>query len=396
MRLDERLRLLRGNLPETTPAPVGADLAERLQRLGSGARRPVPKPAPDEQSLAKCLGAERLAPGVLRVERRFPLTSRHGRVPLGDSVAALPPLMGEPAVDPAGWLFLDTETSGLSGGTGTWAFLTGLARFEGTGLQLRQYLLTRLDGEPDYLKALRAELEGAEVLVTYNGKCFDAPLLATRFRLAGLQSPLTDRPHLDLLAPVRVAFARVWPDCRLVTAEARLLGLRREGDLPGSEAPAAWLAWLRQGETVPLAGVLEHNRRDLLSLPALVPALERTLHEPGSMGADVCSVARHRLRQGDHTAALTLLEADRARLDDSGLLALARLHRRHGQWDAAVAIWESLAVRGQPEALEALAKQLEHRIGDYAGALALARRLPPGTEREWRCRRLEQRLGIPA
>jgi uncharacterized protein YprB with RNaseH-like and TPR domain len=312
--------------------------------------------------------------------------------PGGDIATALPILLEGETGGPDGWRFLDTETSGLAGGTGTWAFLCGLARIRGADLELSQYLLTRLDAEPAYLEVLREELGPARLLVSYNGKTFDLPLLTTRLRLAGMRVGLDAKAHLDLLFPVRRAFASRWPDCRLATAEMRLLGLRREGDLPGSEAPAAWLAWLRQGETAPLAGVLGHNRRDLLSLPALIPALALAFRDPAVPGADVRAVARHHLRRGDAGTALVLLETNRRLLDAPGLLDLARLHRRHGRWEAALAIWEPLAAQGVAEAMESLAKHLEHRAGDYPRALSMARRLRPGIERERRCRRLEERI----
>jgi hypothetical protein len=138
--------------------------------------------------------------------------------------------------------------------------------------------------------------------------------------------------------------------------------------------------------------VLEHNRLDLVSLPALVSALEQAFREPGPAGADVHSVARYHLRRGRSAQALALLAGHRARLDARGLLELARLYRRHGEGEAARAIWEQLTARGEPAALSALASHLEHRARDYSGALALARRLPPGQERERRCRRLEALL----
>jgi hypothetical protein len=346
---------------------------------------------PDEPALAERLDARTLAPGVLRVERRYPLTRRHGRIVLGACVPELPSLARD-CGPPSGWLFLDTETSGLAGGTGTWAFLCGLARIEGDDLLVRQYLLARLDAEPAYLDAVGGEIRSAGLLVTYNGKTFDVPLLATRFRLAGMRSPLGPMAHLDLLGLVRRAFAPVWPDCRLATAEARLLGVGREGDLPGSEAPSAWLSWLRQGQVDALAGVLEHNRRDLLSLPALVPALAQSLRDPAATGADIGSVAAHHLRVGDRERAFGLLSANRGRLCARGLLDLAGLCRRRGAWDEALAIWEMLAQRDEPRAVEALAKHLEHRAGDLHRALQLAARLPRGAAREHRLRRLQRRV----
>lgn len=338
------------------------------------------------------LGAEPVAFGVLRVERRFALPHRHGTVVLDASSVTLSDLLDAETGPTCGWLFLDTETSGLSGGTGTWAFLCGLARIDGQTLLVRQYLLTRLDAEPAYLELLQAELDGADLLITYNGKAFDIPLLATRFRLAGMRAELDAKTHLDLLFGVRRAFRRVWPNCRMETAETRLLHFRREGDLPGAEAPRAWLAWLRQGRIEPLAGVFDHNRWDLLSLPALACALTQVCQDPAAAGADVRALAGHFRRRGDTARALELLQANRSALRAEGLLELASLHRRLGDWESTLAIWETLADQGNTGAIDAFAKYLEHRARSYRLALAMAQRLPPGPERDRRCGRLKKRL----
>jgi hypothetical protein len=294
------------------------------------------------------------------------------------------------------WLCLDTETSGLAGGTGTWAFLTGLLRPDGDGWRLCQFLLTRLDAEAAYLERLAAELDPSARLLTYNGKSFDAPLLATRFRLAGRRDPLAAVPHLDLLAPTRRAFARAWPDCRLATAESRLLGVVRDGDLPGSAAPAAWLGWLRHGQTGPLAAVLRHNRMDLLSLAGLLPALDAVYRDPGAHGADCRAVAAAHLERGDRPRALRILSANRRTLDPSGLNDLARLHRQTGDWAGALALWEDLAARGDLEARAALARYHEHRGGDLERALELTLTLPSGPDRDRRARRLSDKLARAA
>jgi uncharacterized protein YprB with RNaseH-like and TPR domain len=394
VRLEQRLRLLQGESTQLplAPATAAGDFTERLRRLVPKAGGRTEGKAPDEHALADALGAERLAPGVLRVRRHIEPDSRHGRTRLGDCLSALPDLLDGPAGHPNGWLFLDTESSGLGSGTGTWAFLCGLLRFESQSPSLCQYLLTRLDAESPYLEAIASELDTACLLVTYNGKSFDGPLLATRLRLAGLATTLDHKPHLDLLHPVRRAFGRVWPDCRLTTAEKRLLGFAREGDLPGAEAPAAWLAWLRRGEVPGLAAVLRHNRWDLLSLPALARPLSQSLFEPAATGADIQSVARLHLSRGDADLALALLLANRDRLMPSALLDLARLQRRRGDWAAAGAIWESLAEKGHPEAIEAQAKYLEHRARDYIHALEWVERLPPSPDRERRRRRLHDKV----
>ncbi|EXJ13717.1 ribonuclease H-like domain-containing protein [Imhoffiella purpurea] len=383
---------------------VKASFADRVQRLmGGPAVRP--RREPDESALSEALGAERIAPGVLVLDRTLDARIRHGALPLSRFVPDADPGPRQPLAEmslrpdvsdgedlrsPA--VFLDTETSGLAGGTGTWAFLTGVLRVEGDGWRLSQYLLARLDAEPAYLEAVRQALAGAGTLVTYNGRAFDAPLLSTRFRLAGLSDPLRDLHHLDLLGPARRAFGRVWPDCRLATAESRLLRFVREGDLPGSEAPAAWLGWLRNGDPGPLGGVLRHNRWDLLSLAGLMPALARSFENPESMGADIHAVASFHQSRGREDVAWRLLESGRARLGAQALLDLARLHRRRGGWASARAIWESLVHGGDERARLALAKYHEHRTRDLTLALELARGLPSGPDRERRCERLRGKL----
>ena len=391
MRLDQRLRQLRGEV-QTPAVDAKSALAERLRLLGARKKQPPPNQPADEHALADKLGAERLAPGLLRVERRFNFDVRHGVARSRDCRVSLPDLMSKPAGHPSGWLFLDTETSGLAGGTGTWAFLCGLLRFDDRGLLSRQYLLARLDAERPYLEAIGDELKTASLLVTYNGKSFDGPLLTTRLRLAGLALDLVNMRHLDLLHLVRRAFARVWSDCRLATVEERLLGLRRQGDLPGADAPRAWLDWLRHGQAASLAEVLSHNRQDLLSLPALAGVLAHTLRRPWALGADVRSVAGYWLDRGQEALALAILAQGREALNETGLLDLARLHRRRSEWSQAHRIWRSLAERDHPGGTEALTKYLEHRERDYAQALLWVDRLPAGPDRERRRQRLEDKL----
>lgn len=396
MGLRERLGRLTG--APTPPTEGSGSFSARLARLRPASSRGVaaaPHPA-DEWALAELLGAERLAPGVLRCERRLAAGVCHGAVELDRVRDALPELFDGPVGDPGAWVFLDTETSGLAGGTGTWVFQLGVLRPAADGWRLRQYLLARLDAEPDFLAAAAAELSGSGLLVTYNGKTFDRPLLATRFRLCGIADPLAEVAHLDLLAPVRRAFSSVWRDCRLASAEERLLGFRRQGDLPGSAAPQAWLDWLRHGRSAPLAAVLRHNDWDLLSLAALAVPLAASFRDPLGMGASAHSIAGYHLSRGVPERAFAVLSAQREGLDVPALRLLAELHRRRGEWEQACQIWLRLAERDEPAALEALAKYYEHRCADHAAALDFAERLPPGAGRERRCGRLRARLAARA
>lgn len=327
MALSDRLGLLRrqaGAVPFAPPAvpAATASLAERIARAQGRGRGP---PRLDDAGLAERLGGVLHAPGVIELRHRFALGHCHGRQTLSglqDVEAGLP---GAPAG--GDWLFLDTETSGLSGGTGTLAFLLGLARVDGDAFEVRQWLLTTFAGEPAMLAAAR-DWGGDGALVTYNGKCFDIPLLATRLRLHGKANSYAGRLHLDLLFPTRRAYAKRWDDCRLVTAERHLLGFSRPDDIPGAEVPAAWFDWLHRGESGRLAEVVRHNLWDLLSLAALLPALGETYRRPHSAGGNVCAVARAWGQVGEHARAIDVLSAADAALDEAGAVQLARLRRR--------------------------------------------------------------------
>lgn len=173
-------------------------------------------------------------------------------------------------------LSFDTETTGLSGGTGTRAFMIGASDWSDRGLRVRQLLITTMAGEAAMLEAFSGWINPATVLVSYNGKSYDSPLLATRYRLGRLHNPLAGLRHLDLLYPVRRRFRGVWENCRLSTVEREWLGILREDDLPGSEAPCAWLDYLRGLSGHNLRRVLEHNDQDLRSLTTLLLRLGET------------------------------------------------------------------------------------------------------------------------
>lgn len=386
-------------------------LAERIRRLSTaGPTRVQPRPSPE--ALADSLGAELIAPGLLRLERRQPLSQRHGRFAPATGLACHsthPPDLSHLSLPaPDGWRFLDTETSGLAGGTGTWVFVVGIAGIQGADLWMRQYLLLELDAEAAMMTQVQCELAAANLLISYNGKTFDLPLLETRLRLNRLTGLPDQRPHLDLLYPVRRAFATRWPDCRLASCEQRLLGFERDDDLPGAEAPAAWLDWLRAGNPARLGPVLRHNRLDLLSLAALLPALAEVQGQPQTYGADLLSLARHLERSGQALEAERLLDDALPHLQPAAALLLAQLKRRRGAWSEAVRILERLAVdavaaqvtepvpnlaaNARIAALVELAKYQEHVNGDLAQALAYAEQLPDTEEYRHRRARLRRRL----
>lgn len=381
--LQQRLRALigqSGGSPTTSSTPC-ADVADpilaRLQRLRGRTRHcgdqaaTAARDAEDDHALARHLGGEVHAPGVIKVERHIapqgPLASA-GCDGLADAVAHL---LGDSRVR-ANPCFLDTETTGLAGGTGTVAFLVGLARWEHGELHVVQLMISAFHGEADMLSAVAESLGlRAAPAVTYNGRSFDGPLLSARSRLTHVADPLQDRIHLDLLPFTRRAFVRVYSDCRLATVERELLGVRRVDDLPGWAAPRAWLDWVRRRRPHDLRRVLAHNLRDLVSLAMLLPVLSSVYRGVPHPAADTLGVAGWMVRNHGHHAAREYLLRHRARLCPDGVAQLARLARRCGEWEEAAALWQELAATGSVEALENLAKYAEHHCKDLAQALTL-------------------------
>ena len=385
MTLSDRLTRLRCQTGDSAVQTLS--LAARVARLRRQST-PASGSAAGDAELARRLKARRLDDGLVLLEEDLSLAAAHGDWPLQLVVQQSNGLAGFEDIDPQRLVFLDTETSGLSSGCGNRVFLLGLARLAPDRLQMRQYLLSRLCGEAAMIEAAESWLQEGDILVSYNGKTFDIPLLGSRCRLARKPDPFTGRRHIDLLYPLRRAFARRWPDCRLATAEARLLGFHRHNDLPGSQAPVAWFDWLRRGDYGRLPGVCRHNRWDLLSLVTLLPVVSLVYLDPGRFAADIASVARAQMRSGRDAQALRLLRDGRRHLDQTGLLELARLCRRQGDWRQSLAIWEELAAKDNAQAIEHLAKYYEHVTGDYAQALRHARRLPPLAAHQHRQQRL--------
>jgi uncharacterized protein YprB with RNaseH-like and TPR domain len=254
--LKKRLLALRRQSGQgaATRAITGDDLRARLRTLlGTRGRSHMPLQAP--------AGIE-IAPGLRLVEQQqIDCDATPIFMPDNDTVA---PIERERLV------CFDTETTGLAGGVGTKAFMIGTTRWRDGAFIVRQYYLTALAGEPAMLRHFADDLPADPVFVNYNGKSYDVPLLKGRFRLNRQVHPFEHRQHIDLLHPVRRRYRGFWENCRLQTIEREVLKIVREDDLAGSEAPAAWLAFLRGQSSRALARVIEHNRQDLLSLKRLL------------------------------------------------------------------------------------------------------------------------------
>ena len=399
MKLQSRLNTLKRQSGAGTPlqAPSATvSVADRLHRArNSKTPHRVTDKAQKDALLAKRMGGRLLCPGVIEVEQRMALRSRHGRVSLHHLQQAQLEFPEFSQLNPKKCLFFDTETTGLSGGTGTHVFMLGMGRIEGEEFVVRQLMLTSFSGESAFLEASRAWLSEAECVVSFNGKCFDSPLLTSRFRLAGQDNPSGEKPHIDLLYNVRRAFADVWQDCRLSTTEKRLLGFKRVDDLPGAQAPEAWLAYVRFGDAGLLPRVAEHNYWDIVSLAALLVSVADVFERPYQYRANVWRIARFYCERGQLEKAKAMLELNRTKLDADALLLLANIYRQLDHWDSARGIWERLAATGCPLSFERLAKYFEHVKKDYRQALYYAEQLPESSQRSYRVARLHKRSGRP-
>ena len=342
--------------------------------------------------------------GCLVIDRRYEADRRHGSIPIADcelgdgsGLKLLDPSLAAP--DTPRTIFIDLETTGLSGGAGTVAFLVGCGYFDFGAFQVRQFLLTSFAAERALLAAVAEFFDGADLIVTYNGKTFDVPVMETRWTFHRMSMPLDGVPHFDMLHPAR----RLWssraganPDqagCRLSTLERVLFDVNRVGDVPGFQIPSRFFRFLRTGDPRPLEPVLEHNRLDLVSLAAVTAHAVRLTQS----GAEACRDAVEALSLGrvyERTGLLDGAEqcyrrascADAPDVRNEALYRLGLSYRRARRFGEAARCWRALlelterpAARRDSTAsalrnfaAEALAIHHEHRDRDLSAARELA------------------------
>ncbi len=345
--------------------------------------------------------------GALHVRRvRFPPSHRMGRASILASREASADLLGalslDPSVsrcDPSRALYLDTETTGLHGGTGTIAFLVGLAFWErehegDASMLIVEQLLVRSPGEEaPMLERVAARLRDASMVVTFNGKAFDLPLLRTRFTMARMAMP-DEPPHLDLVHVARRLHRAPKGPCKLTSIEQRVLGFERHGDVPSGEVSACYLHFLRTGDPQSLLGVIEHNAWDVVAMVALVGLYGEPLATTSLSAGDLVGVAQTLFRAGARESALEIAHlAVGAGAGDFGVLARGQLAKKSGDRARALADFEAVASRvDDPRVRLELAKLYEHFAKEPARALEVAR-LGTG-ERADRAECRARRLGL--
>lgn len=368
---------------------------------------PPPAPAVEPPCDPLALGPDR--GGFVRRVVDWPLLSGARPALLGGALARLPlPDAGQfralapqlltgasPGEHGSPVVFLDVETTALDRGAGALAFMVGIAALVDGALRVEQWILTRLSAEAAMLAEVLARVGAlagpGAVLASFNGASFDVPLLRARLRRGGVEPAALERPHLDLLPPSRRMWRGRGPDCRLVTLERTQLGVRRVHDIAGHEIPAVFWAWLRRPEDPETRAVMgrvaDHNLADLVTLPALAATIAGCLRAPADLDMAI-RAAEHCLAGGRRGDALAVLETWLPAVRRGGgspvqrrraLMLTADLLRR--DLDArpgrarAAELWAEVCriSPGDPDAHEALAKHLEHHVGDLARALEVAR-----------------------
>jgi uncharacterized protein len=284
---------------------------------------------------------------------------------------------------PFRWAFLDTETTGLAGGSGTYAFLIGVGRITADGFRLRQFFMRDYGEEASLLHALSEHLAEFDVLVTYNGKTYDQPLLETRYRMQRARPPFARLEHLDLLFGARRLWKLRFDSCRLVELENQILGLEREGDLPGEMIPYVYFDYLRTRQAFQVVPILHHNANDILTLACLTGIVPWAFKSPAEArlahGAEMVGLGRWLRRAERWEDAATLFRRGIDKGLPDGLLFrtmwdIAAVERKLGRDEAALGVLTELAgCRNEYRlvALEELAKYYEHRERNYAMALEM-------------------------
>ena len=301
-------------------------------------------------------------------------------------------------------VFLDTETTGLAGGAGTFAFLVGLGYFTEDKFYIRQYFMRDFDEEPALLFALNEWLEKFENVVTYNGKSFDLPLMESRFIMSGMKINLENPLHLDLLYPVRRIWKKRLESCSLSTVERDILGVNRENDVPGYLVPEIYFRYLKTKDAREIKGVFDHNLQDILSLVVLTAKINDFFREPLNENdchpSDIFSLGRiYDTKKNYVKSTFYYNEALKQNLSGEDVLETLKhvsfAYKRQEKWAEAEKAWKEVIVKSQEfiyYPYEELAKYYEHRLKDYRKAEAVVKEALDRVESSFLREKLKYRL----
>jgi len=405
-------------------------LADKLKSLGVKTANTISPPAtgkPSSTSIDSVIRGNIITNALgetFITEQFFDETYLHGKVPSHSTfpLSIISQITKDERITQlpiTKFAFLDTETSGIAGGTGTYAFLIGVARFIDGKLVLRQFFMRDPAEEPAMLEALIHFLAPCEGLVTFNGKSFDAPLLVTRYSLHKIPIPFKDYVHIDLLPLARRLWRDRLPSRALKYLEEHVLGFTRSSDeVPGYEIPWLYFDYLRTGDASQLAGVFYHNAMDVVAMAALLGHVSELLENPYNgrveHGLDFIALGKlfEDLNHWDEAARLYERGLEMGLAESDFPVAVKRLsilQKRRGDLNQAVKLWHEAASKHHVYAQIELSKHYEHKLRDVKNALEWANvarnevekaDLPEYVRKHWlseidhRLKRLRRKAGL--
>lgn len=365
-------------------------LLDRLNTLGLKKATEVAPPQPKARNInmVEAIGEgartfENQLGKVVIAEKSYPYGYMHGIVEFTDMVNVdtihKAGRLNNGADNLKKMIFLDTETTGLSGGTGTLAFLVGIARFDDEGLKLTQFLVEDPSEEPAMLLEFANQTADIEAVITFNGKSFDMPLLKSRFVLNRLPIPFSEWGHLDLLHLSRRIWCQRLASRSLKDLEQEILHIPRSDDeVPGWMIPEIYFNYLRSGDASQIANVVYHNAMDIVSLAALYFAITKMLDEDLFSNKlhswDVFAIGQLYEVIGEVSKSISIYEyclglanIEQSKKQDINS-RLAKLYKKSSNWEQAKELWETNGNCGDIDACIELAKYYEHELRDVANA----------------------------
>ena len=426
MDLKERLNRLTSvsKLTSTHPSPLegegegGGDLRQRLDRLLEPQKTYRKKAIFPIEQLVKGEVISTRDGETFLTKEHFPPHFQYGEMALVDilNIPTYPAhLLSKDErlkeLDFRRALFLDTETTGLTGGTGTFAFMVGLGFFQEDRFVVHQFFMRDYSEERASLSLLKGMLESFQFLVTFNGRQYDIPLLETRFILSRIISKIREMPNFDLLYPARKIWKGAYENCRLVTLESQLLGVERTDDIPSEWIPYLYFDYIQTGDARKIQQVFYHNQMDILSMVALAGRIHLVYHDPQAArprkGIEHFALGRLFWEHGQREKAIPCFEIALKRCDEDlsweVMKWLSMAFKKTGQGEKARSLWEEML--GWPYKKDVfpyieLAKYHEHRLKDWDRAITYVNEalelLPSHQQKEiellqHRRRRLEQK-----
>lgn len=350
-------------------------LSDKLSRI-IGKPEPEPKRDNDATGIDSLIRGEWETVGSMKV---FQVESSHVINPAKLNIGRLCHVAGIETPEPDKILFFDTETTGLAGGTGVFAFLVGLGFVSGSRFLVIQLFMPGFGDEPAMLEMVSNIAKPFTHIASFNGKMFDLPLLSTRFTLSRIENTLSGKPHLDLLHLSRPVWKRKLESCSLKSLEKHILGIEREDDIDGALIPEVYFNWLRSGNPDRLPEVISHNQLDVSSMYRLLEVVGSLYGDPDSSHyespLEMLGLANYLNKKGHSELASPLLlkatDTKETSAKDEAWTKLGMLHKKKGDFIKAAECFHKVSPNTQHSltALCELAKHYEHTQKDYSKAL---------------------------